>query len=285
MADVLPGLDLFHDGHRTRLKWHRLRKRLDAPLFSAHTMAEGFRLGASMELDLRCRGDGGFAVLHDADLAGETTGSGPVKEAKGEALRGLTMLSGGHSLILSEDLAALMPAAHPEALLQFDMKDRLSTIGETGLAHLREHFDAIGSSMIVSGADLELIQAIGNHLPQAKRGIDPTDKLVALLAEAGASAVERELAMNIAGPTEPHMIYLSWPLILDALKAGLDMVGFCHDLGCSVDAWTFNLTNPAQGFSDEEWQRFSTLMSLKPDQITTDEAPATERAWHMRRSA
>lgn len=282
MADTLPGLDLFHNGHRTRLKWHRLRTRLDGPLFSAQTMAEGFRLGASMELDLRCRADGGFAVLHDTLLEGETTGSGLISESHGEDLRALTMRAGGHSIILSEDLAALMPTAHPEALLQFDMKDKLSVIGEAGLAHLREHFGAIGSSMIVSGADLSLIEAIGNHLPEVKRGIDPTDRLMALLIDSGPLAVERELAMNIAGPTEPHMIYLSWQLILKSLEAGLDLIEFCHDVGCTVDAWTFNLANPADGFSDEEWQNFSTLMSLKPDQITTDEAPATERAWKMR---
>lgn len=282
MPNETPGLDIFHNGHRTRLKWHRLRLSLDAPLFSAATMAEGFRAGASMELDLRVRGDGGFVVLHDADLDGETTGHGPVRLASAETLRPLTMKSGGTPPILSEDLAGLMQTAHPEALLQFDMKDDLATIGEKGLEHLAHIFSGFGRFMIVSGADLDLIAAIKTKLPDAQRGIDPTNKLLSLLREEGAKAVERELHADCLGATEPQMIYLSWPLILAAHEAGLDLVGLCHQLGKTVDAWTFNLADRKTGFSDDEWQRFSTLMSLKPDQITTDEAPATERAWLAR---
>jgi glycerophosphoryl diester phosphodiesterase len=282
MSDVPPGLDLFHAGHRTRLKWHRLRLSLDAPLFSAETMVLGFAVGASMELDLRVRGDGGFVVLHDADLSGETSGHGLVCERSGKAIRSLRMRAGGTAPILSEDLASLLTKAHPEALLQFDMKDRLTTIGARGLNHLAEHFSKAGGSIIVSGRDLDLIVAIKNRLPEIPRGIDPTDKLVDILATGDIAAVEAELTADLQGPTEPEMIYLSWPLILNAHEAGLDLIGLCHDAGRRVDAWTYNLKSRHAGFSDTEWQQFSTLMALKPDQITTDEAPATERAWMAR---
>lgn len=282
MRDLTPGLDLFHAGHRTRLKWHRLRLSLDAPLFSAETMALGFSVGASMELDLRVRGDGGFVVLHDADLEGETNGHGRVNESPVEAIRSLRMTAGGTPPILSEDLASLLTKAHQDALLQFDMKDRLTTIGERGLDHLVEHFSNAGGSIIVSGGDLDLIVAIRTRLPDIPRGIDPTDTLVDLLATEGAGAVEAELRANLDGPTEPDLVYLSWPLILAAHDKGLDLIGLCHDQGRCVDAWTYNLENPQSGFSDAEWREFSTLMALKPDQITTDEAPATERAWMTR---
>ena len=46
-----PGLQIEFEGHSTLLKWHRLRRRMADPLFSAEVMAEGFRAGASMELD------------------------------------------------------------------------------------------------------------------------------------------------------------------------------------------------------------------------------------------
>jgi glycerophosphoryl diester phosphodiesterase len=282
MSASQPGLDLFHDGHRTRLKWHRLRLSLSAPLFSAETMALGFRVGASMELDLRVRGDGGFAVLHDKTLEGETTGFGRVCETSGETLRGLTMKAGGTSPILSEDLASLISTAHPEALLQFDMKDTLSDIGERGLDHLADHFSAAHQSIIVSGACLDLIVAVKHRLPSVARGIDPTDKLMDLLDRDGAKAVESDLERDIAGPTEPDTIYLSWPLLLKAQKAGLDLVGLCRNRGCKVDAWTFNMRNRAAGFDDAEWANFSALIQMKPDQITTDEAPATERAFAKR---
>lgn len=282
MRDTAPGLDLFHAGHRTRLKWHRLRLSLDAPLFSADTMALGFSVGASMELDLRVRGDGGFVVLHDADLQGETTGHGRVCETAAGTIRDLRMKAGGTPPILSEDLASLLTKAHPEALLQFDMKDKLATIGERGLDHLAEHFSNAGGSIIVSGGDLDLIVAIKNRLPEIPRGIDPTDKLADILATRGTAAVEAELKADLQGPTEPDMIYLSWPLVLTAHDEGLDLIGLCHDAGRRVDAWTYNLKNRDTGFTDAEWQQFATLMSLKPDQVTTDEAPATERAWMAR---
>ena len=52
-----------------------------------------------------------------------------------------------------------------------------------------------------------------------------------------------------------------------------------------MDAWTFTLADPSGGFSDREWQDFAALMALRPDQITTDEALATEAAWQRRLEA
>ncbi|TAV41821.1 glycerophosphodiester phosphodiesterase (plasmid) [Rhizobium leguminosarum] len=276
------GLEISHEGHRTRLKWHRLRKQCADPLFSAEVMAEGFAAGASMELDLRVRADGGFVVLHDEDLEGETTGHGPVAEKSIGDLRDIRMQEGDRPLIFSEDLAAMMQSTHPTALLQFDMKDDFEAIGARGIAHLAAHFQDIAASVIVSGGSLGLIVAVKEKLPHLLRGIDPTDKLYDIRKASGWKAVEAELRADLRGPTEPDTIYLHWPLILDAANQGLDMIALCQDEGKRVDAWTFTLKDPEVGFSEEEWRGFSTLMALKPDQITTDEAPATERAWRRR---
>ncbi len=276
------GLEISHEGHRTRLKWHRLRKRFADPLFSAEVMAEGFAAGASMELDLRVRADGGFVVLHDEDLEGETTGHGPVAEKSVSDLSHITMQEGDRPLIFSEDLSAMMQSTHSTALLQFDMKDDFEAIGARGVAHLAAHFRDIAASVIVSGDSLDLIVAVKEKLPHLLRGIDPTDKLYNIKNASGWKAVETELRADLRGPTEPDTIYLHWPLILDAANEGLDMIALCQDQGKRVDAWTFTLKDPEGGFSKEEWLGFSTLMALKPDQITTDEAPATERAWRRR---
>ncbi|NZD63250.1 glycerophosphodiester phosphodiesterase [Rhizobium sp. WYCCWR 11290] len=276
------GLEISHEGHRTRLKWHRLRKRFSDPLFSAEVMAEGFAAGASMELDLRVRADGGFVVLHDKELEGETTGHGPVAEKSVSDLSGIRMQEGDRPLILSEDLAAMMQSTHPAALLQFDMKDDYEAIGARGVAHLATHFRDIAASVIVSGDSLDLIVAVKEKLPHLLRGIDPTNKLYDIRMANGWKAVETELRADLRGPTEPDTIYLHWPLILDAANAGLDMIALCQDEGKRVDAWTFTLKDPEAGFSEEEWRNFQALIALKPDQITTDEAPATERAWGCR---
>ncbi|MBB4293642.1 glycerophosphoryl diester phosphodiesterase [Rhizobium leguminosarum] len=276
------GLEISHEGHRTRLKWHRLRKRFADPLFSAAVMAEGFAAGASMELDLRVRADGGFVVLHDEELEGETTGHGPIAEKSMGDLSDIRMQEGDRPLILSEDLAAMMQSTHPAALLQFDMKDDYEAIGARGIEHLAAHFRDIAASVIVSGGSLDLIVAVKEKLPHLLRGIDPTGKLYDIRQAGGWKAVEMELRADLRGPTEPDTIYLHWPLILDAANGGLDMIGLCQDEGKRVDAWTFTLRDPEAGFSEEEWRNFEALMALKPDQVTTDEAPATERAWGRR---
>ncbi|ARM90720.1 glycerophosphoryl diester phosphodiesterase protein (plasmid) [Rhizobium sp. CIAT894] len=276
------GLEISHEGHRTRLKWHRLRKRFADPLFSAEVMAEGFAAGASMELDLRVRADGGFVVLHDEELDGETTGHGPIAEKSIGDLRDIRMQEGDRPLILSENLAAMLQSAHPAALLQFDIKDDYEAIGAKGIEHLAAHFRDISASVIVSSGSLDLIVAVKEKLPHLLRGIDSTDKLYDLRQTGGWKAVEMELRADLRGPTEPDTIYLHWPLILDAANGGFDMIALCRDEGKRVDAWTFTLKNPEVGFSEEEWRNFRALMALKPDQVTTDEAPATERAWERR---
>lgn len=279
MTSQYSGLGIAYRDHFTRLKWHRLRRSMSDPPFSASVMADGFRLGASTELDLRVRADGGFVVLHDGELEGETDGSGLVRQASAQDIRRLRMKKAGTPPILSEDLATMLETAHPDALLQFDMKDELAVIGDRGLDHLARHFAGAGSSIIVSGADLDLILAVKERLPDLKRGIDPTDKLVEIYRHQGLKAVETDLRSDLAGPTEPDTVYLAWELLLQAARNGLDLIALCHDAGKLVDAWTFNLKNPETGFSETEAHAFRTLMALKPDQITTDEAPATERAW------
>jgi glycerophosphoryl diester phosphodiesterase len=278
----MKGLELVDGGHVTRLKWHRLRRQMRDPVFSADVMQSGFALGASMELDLRVRADGGFAVLHDENLEGETTGAGLVSEKSGGELKGMRMKDAGRPLILSEDLSRMLQSAHPDALLQFDMKDDYEAIGSNGITHLAAHFQNIAASVIISGASLELIVAVKETLPHLKRGIDPTDKLVEIYRNQGLKAVEADLLADMRGPTEPDTIYLHWPLILQAAKEGLDLVALCSSEDKLVDAWTFTLKDPQSGFSDAEWHDFSALMALKPGQITTDEAPATERAWLKR---
>jgi len=275
------GLALTHHGHVTRLKWHRLRRRMTDPLFGAEVMADGFALGASMELDLRVRRDGGFVVLHDDRLERETTGQGRISDLAINELRAFHF-EDGRPLLFTEDLAAMLQRADPAALLQFDMKDDLAAIGSNGLGHLSALFSETPTPVIVSGRSLELIVEIGLRLPNLLRGIDPTDKLVEIYRQDGLRAVETDLVADLRGPTQPNTVYLAWELVLKAAAEGLDLIGLCHGEGKLVDAWTLTLKDPAQGFSDQEWRDFSALLALKPDQITTDEAPATEQAYQRR---
>ncbi len=276
------GTSIILEGRPTRLKWHRLRRSMRDPEFGTAVMTAGFALGASMELDLRVRGDGGFVVLHDDALDRETTGAGRVADWKGDALRAITYRQSGDVLILSERLAEIMPSAHPDALLQFDMKDDLGSVGVRGIDHLVDHFGISRCPIIFSSRSTNLIHALAERLPSVLRGIDPTDRLAVAGLGKGAAAIEATLVAELRDGTQPDTCYLAWNLIVQCQRRGLDLVALCHAEGVRVDAWTYNLSDPAGGFTDAEWYDFRLLMSLQPDQITTDESRATETAWLVR---
>jgi glycerophosphoryl diester phosphodiesterase len=276
------GLSINLAGHVTRLKWHRLRRSKEEPEFGSGAMSEGFRLGASMELDLRVRADGGFVVIHDETLDRETTATGILAKLTQNDLDGVKYRQSHSPLILSEHLASLIPSAHPNALLQFDMKDDLVAIGQTGLKHLEKYFGEITAPIIFSGGCADLISELSRRLPHVPRGIDPTDRLVLIFEAQGIGATEAALRAELRSSSAPDTCYLHWELVLEAQKQGLDTVELCHAEGVKVDAWTYTLADPSKGFSDQEWAQFQALMTLNPDQITTDEAVATETAWESR---
>jgi hypothetical protein len=103
-----------------------------------------------------------------------------------------------------------------------------------------------------------------------------------MIRREGFGGIAADLVADLTGPTAPDTVYLEWELVLEANKHGIDLIAIAHEHGVKVDAWTFTLEDPVGGFSDAEWAAFGALMALKPDQVTTDEAPATERAWHKR---
>jgi glycerophosphoryl diester phosphodiesterase len=154
MAD---GLQIIGGGTAIRLKWHRLRRRAADAEFDPANLAAGLGLGASMEVDLQARGDGGFAVLHDADLSGETTGHGPVARATAADLAGLRLLRAERAPLTSEALAGMLGAAHPHALLQLDMKNTDDEVSPAHVAHLAGLFGPVAARLIASGASEPLI--------------------------------------------------------------------------------------------------------------------------------
>lgn len=276
------GLQIEVPGFVTRLKWHRLRRSLADPEFGAAVMAEGFRLGASMELDLQVRGDGGFVVLHDDLLDRETTGTGPVARQGGAEIGALRYRMQDCAPILSEDLAGMLGQAHPEALLQFDMKNTWEEVGPLGVDHFADLFADRLDRIIVSGGSIPLIRALAERMPTLKRGYDPTDDLLDLWPLDGLAGVERHLLAVLRDAVKPDMVYLQWEMVVEAARHGFDMVALAHAEGVQVDAWTHKMASPSQGFSDAEWVEFAALMALLPDQITTDEPVATEAAWAAR---
>lgn len=261
------GIEIVANGHRTRLKWHRLQRRPDDIPFTPARLRQGMALGASMEVDLRRRADGGFACLHDETLDRETTGSGPVAAASFGDLRALRMRGKDGTpteerLLLLEDLAELATAgADPATLVQLDLKESDAALDDRSVDGFRAALAPVAGRFILSGGDWVAVRRLGAAV--LRLGFDPcNDDTLGTLATA--ADAERFIAAALDRAPEAAMIYLSWPIVLRADALGVDLIAACHAAGKTVDAWTLNPDHP--GAADA----LTRLVTLRADQITTD---------------
>ena len=91
MTTAEPAVPISVDGPHgpIRLKWHKLRTRYDEAPFKPANLALGWRLGASLEIDILATADERFVVAHDPTLGPSTTGRGRVAEMSLAAMAGL----------------------------------------------------------------------------------------------------------------------------------------------------------------------------------------------------
>ena len=263
------GIEIVSGGHCTRLKWHRLQRLPEDVPFTPARLREGMALGASMEVDLRRRADGGFACLHDEALDRETTGRGPVAAAGFHDLRTLQMRGKdgaptGERPLLLEDLAELAAAgADPATLVQLDLKEADGALDSLSVEAFRAALAPVAGRFILSGGDWAAVRRLGAAVTGLRLGFDPCDddSLASLRTAADA---ERFIAAALAAAPEAAMIYLSWPIVLRADALGVDLIAACHAAGKAVDAWTLNPDHPDAAAA------LARLVALRADQITTD---------------
>ena len=264
-------LYLTRDGHRTWLKWHRARRKASDPVFTGGRILEGMRLGASVEVDLVIHADRGYAVLHDLSVERETTGNGKVAELGAEALRGLHLRANdgtplSERVMLLEDLCALLAGGglHPDALLQLDYKEDARVLDAAAVASFKDSVAPVARHMILSSGDAASVRLLTAGVDGLRIGYDPCH----------AGAFERLMGTRdfagfvrdaVAASPEAEMIYLAWPLVLEADRAGFDIVAAFHAEGRRIDAYTI------QRADAESHQRVAQLLELRVDQITTDD--------------
>jgi glycerophosphoryl diester phosphodiesterase len=269
------GVEIVSGGHRTWLKWHRLQRRPEDIPFTPARLREGMALGASMEVDLRRRADGGFACLHDDTLDRETTGSGPVAAATPAVLRALWMRGADGAptedrLLLLEDLADLAAqVADPATLVQLDLKEADAALDGRSVEAFGAALAPVADRFILSGGDWAAVRRLGAAVPGLRLGFDPCDdgSLAALRA---AEDARRFIDAALAAAPAAAMIYLSWPIVLRADALGVDLIAACHVAGKTVDAWTLNPDHPGAAGT------VARLVALHADQITTDAAAALQ---------
>ncbi|WP_176086793.1 glycerophosphodiester phosphodiesterase family protein [Martelella sp. HB161492] len=252
-------------------KWHRLRQRLDDCAFDRSGLWAGLAHGASMEVDLRALGDGGFVCLHDATLDRETDGSGSVRSRTTKDIETLSMLGDKGAPTWSPpmtlgELCEAVRASKPvsRTRIQLDFKDRIDSLEQAHFDHFRECLAGIAGYFVLSGDDAMGLQRLGGGLEGLTIGYDPcTDDTLAALNASGRFA---EFAADaVAAAPFAGYIYLEYPIILAGLKRGINLARLFQAEGKTVDAYTLNATHP------EASQSLATLVAVGVDQITTDE--------------
>ncbi|WP_108397686.1 glycerophosphodiester phosphodiesterase [Devosia submarina] len=259
------------DGHRTWLKWHRARRRSGDPAFTGARILEGMRLGASVEVDLVVHGDRGFAVLHDLTADRGTTGTGRIAELSAAQLRSFKLRDqNGTALeeyvMLLEDLCALLAQGglHPDALLQLDYKEDWGVLDEAALATFQQAVGPVARHMILSSGDAESVRLLTKDVPGIRIGYDPChDGALERLAQTRNFAGFVRDA--VAASPNAEMIYLAYPMVLEAHRLGFDIVAAFHTHGRRIDAYTINKVDALSQ------PKIEALLALKVDQITTDD--------------
>jgi len=258
-------------GHRTWFKWHRGRRRASDPVFTGARIVEGMRLGASVEVDLLVHRDRGFAVLHDPTVERETTGSGAVAQLGADDLRRLKLRDNNgqptsEPVMLLEDLAGLLASSgiHSDALLQLDFKEDAAALDPEALDNFRRSIGPVAGHMILSSGDAEAVRSLTDIVTDLRVGYDPChgDALEQLFASRDyAGFVEGAVA---ASP-RAEMVYLAYPVVLEARDDGFDIVAAFHAHGRRIDAYTIKTADAATLPIVER------LLACGVDQITTDD--------------
>lgn len=274
--DDVPGapLHLDHDGHRTRIKWHRARRRPDDPPFTARRIIEAMRLGASVEVDLVLHADRGYAVLHDRTVDRATTGVGRVADLSAAQLREISLRSNrGRPLyqrvLLLEDLASLLADVEvaPDALLQLDFKEDAAALDDVAVEVFATAVAPFARNAILSCGDAEAVRILTDAAPGIRIGYDPCHHGAADAAKRSRDFDAFVRAAVTASP-RAEMVYLENRLILDADRLAFDIIGAFHDAGRLVDGYTVNRVDR------KSIPMIRRLIDLRVDQITTDDAEA-----------
>ena len=268
---------LERQGHRTWLKWHRARRKASDPVFTGGRILEGMRLGASVEVDLVVHADRGYAVLHDLSVERETTGNGKVAELGAEALRSFHLRGNDGTplterVMLLEDLCALLAQGglHPDALLQLDYKEDWRVLDPKAIASFGASVAPVAGHMILSSGDAEAVRLLTEGVAGLRIGYDPChdgalERLMQTLDFAGF------VRDAMAASPKAEMIYLAYPLVLEADRRGFDIVAAFHAHGRRIDAYTINRAD------EESRPKVARLLELRVDQITTDDPEGLAR--------
>jgi glycerophosphoryl diester phosphodiesterase len=286
---------------------HGARRQHTYPQSSLSAIRDCLESGARVvEVDITPLADGGFALLHDSDLARATDGSGPTPAATRAQVRALHYLDGdtitcepvgllSQAVALAKEYAGLRE-------LQLDLKPH-APLGEAVLKALISAIEpVIGLVRVTSIADWAL-RRLRSLAPDLALGFDPLLYLRPPVGEEHDASVppfrigaygyadDHPLAARIWGrPCEylraradallfqapPRCAwYVEAELLGRALDDGFDWIEFLHSQGSIVDGWTVDADKPIELAAAQR------LAAAGIDRITTNDAPALASALEL----
>jgi glycerophosphoryl diester phosphodiesterase len=253
-----------------RLKWHKLRTHLAEAPFKRSNLALGWRLGASLEVDILQAGDGRFAILHDPTLGPSTTGHGrvpstPIASMQGHFHRNAAGAADPDAPVLSlaELVAPLrtLPRAS-SANLQLDLKLLEGRkLPESAVTDAATALDGLGYWIVVGSHYLEDARRLAAAILGSRLGYDP---MLAVSRQPDLREPQRLLRHIERRKAGVSIAYLRFDAVVAAEKQGFPLVARLFDLGIETDAWT---VNPGKGI---DGATLAALAESKVRQITTD---------------
>ncbi len=274
MPDLAPVAHVTAGGHRVALKWHRARRQAGDMAFSPLRIAEGLAAGASVEVDINPLACGDWAVLHDATLDRETTGTGPVAAVTAHHLTALRLrdASGAASDVPVASLSrlatdAVQGAIGAGALLQLDLKVDAGALTPANVAGFAAAVAPLAPHLILSGGDAAAVQRLAEATGIAV-GFDPCHEGASVdLAATG--RFDAFVAGALAAVPAARMIYLDRHLVALAATRGADLVAPFRAAGRQVDVYTF------RDAGTSELAAARAAVAAGADQITTDDPAGT----------
>jgi glycerophosphoryl diester phosphodiesterase len=232
---------------------------------------------AWIEIDVLPLAHDDYLLVHDFDLASETTGSGLTTAARPDEARRLHIVHDGqvtaHRPPLLSEVVALLQAHPSRARLQIDYKFVFPMQDDEPLARLVRLIAPLGERALVSsGADWHLTRLralagwldigfdIGFYLDWRPQPVDarlPPHRLGAYgyrddhpLAAQRMLTTARYLALRCealhAAVPFASVWYVSHATILRALEDGFNLAAWLEERGVRLDAWTIDAGTPAE---------------------------------------
>ncbi|NLF11572.1 MAG: glycerophosphodiester phosphodiesterase [Anaerolineaceae bacterium] len=253
----------------------------------------------AVEVDISLLADGQFALLHGPMLEDETTGSGPIAALDSEQVSALEHALQGKATgvpvgLLPQALDLL--AAYPgQVELQLDLKPDVYSSDEV-LGRLVASLQPVKDRVRVTSPSDWALRRLHRLDPDLALGFDPLLYLELDMGQENDASVppfrrgaygywdDHPLATRRWGPPAAYLAaraealwaqapagaiwYIHAGLLARALDDGFDWIGFLHDRGVEVDAWTLDAGKP------ERVALARRLAAAGVDRITTNTAPA-----------